>query len=181
MNNVFHIVSGCSILAQKDYKRRHDKVCLNIHWELYKTYRVKVCERWYEHKVASVIENDTVKILWDVCIQVNRQMEHRRPDIVFIAKTTSKCLISDVACPVDNNLILKRNEELDNYSEPLLEIARMWGRETSIVPVIIGALANIPNDLECYLEKLGNIIQCRDFTEVCFTRNCQHSKKTTIH
>ena len=32
--------------------------------------------------VDSVIENDIVKILWDVCIQVDRQIEHRRPDIV---------------------------------------------------------------------------------------------------
>ena len=69
-------------------------------------------------------------------------------------KNTNKCLIMDVACPVDNNLILKRNEKLDNYSELRLEIARMWDKETSIVPVIIVALGSIPNDLECNLKKL---------------------------
>ena len=133
MENVLHIVSGCSMLAQKEYKRRHGKVCLNIHWVLCKKFGVKVCERWYEHKVESVIENDIVKILWDVCIQVDRQIEHRRPDIVVMEKNTNKCLIIDVACPVDNNLILKRNEKLDNYSELRLEIARMWDKETLIV------------------------------------------------
>ena len=30
VENVLHIVSGCSMLAQKQYKRRHHKVCLNI-------------------------------------------------------------------------------------------------------------------------------------------------------
>ena len=30
--NVLRIVSGCSMLAQKEYKRRHDQVCLNIYW-----------------------------------------------------------------------------------------------------------------------------------------------------
>ena len=30
VENVLHVVSGCSMLAQKEYKRRHDKVCLNI-------------------------------------------------------------------------------------------------------------------------------------------------------
>ena len=30
--NVLYIVSGCSILAQKEYKRGHDEVRLNIHW-----------------------------------------------------------------------------------------------------------------------------------------------------
>ena len=34
VENVLHIVSGCSMLAQKEYKRRHNKVCLNIHWVL---------------------------------------------------------------------------------------------------------------------------------------------------
>ena len=154
VENVLHIVSGCSMLALKEYKRRHDKVCLNTHWALCKKYGVKVCERWYEHKVESVIENDIVKILWDACIQVDRQIEHRRPDIVVIEKSTNNCLIIDVACPVDNNLILKRNEKLDNYSEIRLEIARMWDKETLIVPIIIGALGSIPNDLECNLKKL---------------------------
>ena len=100
------------------------------------------------------MENDIVKILWDVFIQVDIQREHRRPDTVVMEKNTKKCLIIDVACPVNNNLILNRNEKLDNYSELQLEIARMWGKETSIVPIIIGALGSIPNDLECNLKKL---------------------------
>ena len=155
VENVLHIVSGRSMLAQKEYKRRHDKICLNIHWTLCKKYGEKVCERWYEHKVESVIENDLVKILWDVCIQVDRQIEHWKPDIVVMKKNTNKCLIIDVACLVDSNLILKRNEKMDNYSELRLEIARMWDKEALIVPIIIGALASIANDLECSLKKLG--------------------------
>ena len=51
--------------------------------------------------------------------------------------------------------MLKRNEKLDNSSEIQLEIARMWEKETLIVPIIIGALESIPNDLECNLKKLG--------------------------
>ena len=147
-------VSGCSMLAQKEYNRRQDKVSLNIHWVFCKKYGVKVCERWYEHMFESAIENDNVKILWDVCIQVDRQVEHRRPDIVVMEKNTKKCLIFHVACPVNNNLILKRNEKLDNYSELRLEIARMWDKETVIVPIIIGALGSIPNNLECNLKEL---------------------------
>ena len=44
----------------------------------------------------SVIGNDIVKILWDVCIQVDIQIEHQRPDIVAMEKNTKKCLITDV-------------------------------------------------------------------------------------
>ena len=154
VENVLHIASGCST-GQKEYKRRHDKVCLNIHWVLCKKYGVKVCERWCKNKVECVIENDIVNILWDVYMQVDKQIENRRPDIVVMEKNTKNCLIGDVACLVDNNLIMKRNEKLDNYSELLLEIARMWEKEALIVPIIIGALGSIPNDLECNLNKLG--------------------------
>ena len=109
---------------------------------LCKKYRVKVCGRWYKHKVECVIENDIVKVLWDVCIMV-------------MEKNTKKCLIIDVACLIDNNLVLKRNEKLENHSELQLEIPRMWDKETLIVPIIIGALGYIPNNLECNLNKLG--------------------------
>ena len=74
---------------------------------------------------------------------------------MVMEKITKQCLIIDVASPLDYNLILKRNEKLDNYSELRLEIARMWDKKTLIVPIIIGALGSIPNNLECYLQKLG--------------------------
>ena len=87
---------------------------------------------------------------WYACIQVDRQIEHRRPDIVVMEKITKKCLIIDVACPVDNNLILEEKEKLGNYSELQFE---MWDKETLIVPIIIGPLGSIPNVLECNLKK----------------------------
>ena len=86
---------------------------------------------------------------------MDRQIEHQKSDIVVMKKNTKKCLIIDVMCPVDNNLILKRNKKQDNYSEMQLEIARMWDKETSVVPIIMGALGSIPNDLKCNLKRLG--------------------------
>ena len=41
------IVSGCSKLAQKEYKKRHDKLGKIVHWKL---------ARWYEHEPESVRE-----------------------------------------------------------------------------------------------------------------------------
>lgn len=57
-----------------------------------------------------------MKILWDVFIQMDRLMKHRRPNIV-VMETTEKCMIIDIACQVKNNLILTRNKKLDNYFE----------------------------------------------------------------
>ena len=63
-------------------------------------------------------------------------------------------MIIDVACQVDKNMILKRNEKLDNYSELRLQLARMWDKETCIVPIIIIALGSFPKDIYIYLKKL---------------------------
>ena len=57
--------------------------------------------------------NETVKILWDLCIQVNTQTEHRSIDIVIVERNTNRYSIIDVACPADNNLVLKSNEKLN--------------------------------------------------------------------
>ena len=37
VENVLHVISGCSMLPQRDYKRRHNKVCLNTNWALCKS------------------------------------------------------------------------------------------------------------------------------------------------
>ena len=116
VENILHIASVCSMLAQKEYKRRHNKVCFNIYWTFCKKHAVKVCERWYDHKVEFVTKNNIVRIPWNVYIQVERQIENRRTDTVVVEKNTNKCLIIDVTCPVNNNLVLKRNKKLDNYS-----------------------------------------------------------------
>ena len=63
-------------------------------------------------------------------------------------KNTNKCLMTDIACPVENKLILKRNEKLGNYSELRLNKARMWDKEILIVPIIIETLGSIPNNLQ---------------------------------
>ena len=80
VESVMHIVSACSMLVQKDYKRRHDNVCLNLNWTLCRKYGLEVSKKWYQHKVDSVVENEVVKIiLWDFNIQTDREIKHRRP------------------------------------------------------------------------------------------------------
>ena len=148
---VTHIVSACKVSANKEYKRRHDKVCQNLHWSLCKKYGIPVTEKWYVHK--PVQENEKVKILWDFMVQCDVKIEHRKPDIL-VDKETKECKIIDVACPGDHNLVAKRNEKLFRYSDLRLEIARLWNMKTVIVPIIIGALGS-PKDSHHYLKQLG--------------------------
>ena len=47
--SVSNIVAECKKLAQKEYKRRHDKVEKIIHWKLRKKYELESENKWYEH------------------------------------------------------------------------------------------------------------------------------------
>ena len=37
---VRHIISGCKRLAQREHKKRHDKVALRVHWDMCRKYGI---------------------------------------------------------------------------------------------------------------------------------------------
>ena len=49
------------MLAQTEYKRRHDPARI-VHWKLCGKYNLKRSEQWNEHTPEGVIENEKVKI-----------------------------------------------------------------------------------------------------------------------
>ena len=64
ITTVEHIVCGCSKLAEKGYKRRHDTLARVIHWELCKVYDLQYSRKWPENRPEGVTKNEEVKILW---------------------------------------------------------------------------------------------------------------------
>ena len=100
---VAHIVSECDKLAQKEYKIwRHDKVAMVIHWELCHRHGFPTEEKWYDHRIEKVLENDKVKILWDFKIQTYKVIEHSRPDITLTEIDKRVCTMIDVTWPFDS-------------------------------------------------------------------------------
>ena len=154
VENVTHIISQCSSLANKEYLSRHDKVCLNIHWALCNKYQIPCVDKWYEHIPPAVSENENVKILWNPFIQTDRTVQHNHPDIVVFCKEKRHCQIVDVAIPGDRNIVKKQAEKLTNYADLKIEISKMWDCSTVVIPIVIGALGSIPQKLEKYLEEL---------------------------
>ena len=88
-----HIVSGCSKLAQKEYKRRHDNLGKTVHWKLTRKCNFEAGGKWYEHEPESGLENEDYKILWDFSIQTDHVIEVRRPDLVVVDKKERSCKI----------------------------------------------------------------------------------------
>ena len=68
---VTHIISECSILAQKKYKTRYDIVGNVIHWELGKKLKLVYTTTWYIHRPESMPKNKIHKLLWDFEIQTD--------------------------------------------------------------------------------------------------------------
>lgn len=159
VESVTHIVSACKTLAQKEYKRRHDKVCLNLHWLLCQKYGYETGDKWYEHTPEKVLDDpDKPKLLWDFDFQTDRVIEHRRPDLVLFKREEKECFIIDVAIPGDHNIIAKQTEKILKYSELKVEIARMWAipeGKVKVIPVVIGALGSVPRTATKYLNQLG--------------------------
>ena len=61
---VRHIVQ----LAQREYRKRHDKVALRVHWEMCRKYGIECNDKWYDHQPLPTTENGQVRITWDMTI-----------------------------------------------------------------------------------------------------------------
>ena len=153
--SVGHLVSECSKLAQKEYKRRHDNVARYIHWKLCEQVDLEKVSKWYEHQPERVIENGRYKILWDFNIQCDNVVEARRPDIVVVDKKGKEVKIIDVAIPGDSRVRSKEQEKIEKYQLLRDEMMRMWGmKKVVVIPVVIGALGAISIEFENHVKKL---------------------------
>lgn len=92
---IMHIVSACSRLTEKDYKKLHDKVWTNLHWNFWQKYSFKVRRKWFQQEAQKEQGNDQVKFFWD------RHIQHCtcRLGILVVNKPKNECFIVDVAIP----------------------------------------------------------------------------------
>ena len=81
-----HIINECCKLAQKEYKTRYVWVGKVIRWEMCKKLKFDHTNKWYMHNPATVLENDTHKLLWGIDIQIDHLILARRPYQIIINK-----------------------------------------------------------------------------------------------
>ena len=120
-----HLVSGYEKFAQKEYKRRHGNVAKKVHWDIYKKNRLEHMEKWYEHVPEGTVENEEVKVLWNIDDQCDNVMEARRPDIILIDKKERKGIIIDIAVPANVRVGEKEREKMEKYQDLKREIGRL--------------------------------------------------------
>ena len=112
--SIDHIVSVCSKLAQKDYKRRHDNLGKIVHWKLARMCNFEAGDKWYEHEPESVLEDEDYKILWDFSIQTDHVIEVRKPDLVVVDKKERSCKIIGFAVSGDSRIEEKEKGKIEN-------------------------------------------------------------------
>ena len=105
--SIDHLIAECKKLDQREYKQRHDNIARILHLELCQKFGLVGEAKWYNHKPASVVENDRVKILWDFNIQTDHLIQHRRPDIVVLYKTERKYHRIDIDVSGDKRIYFK--------------------------------------------------------------------------
>ena len=82
--------------------------------------------QWYKHTPEQVVENTGAKCLWDSNVQcdrmVDRMVEARRPDIMFVDEQAKEAKIIDIAIPGDARVKDKEMEKINR--EALISLRR---------------------------------------------------------
>ena len=147
-----HILSGCDLLAKKEYLDRHNGVAQYVHHAICKNFGFQTTAKWHTHKPSEVILNKNTEIIWDSIISTERPYVYNRPDIVIRDKAGKKTYIIDISCPNDINVSEKEQEKITKYSGLRLELGRMWDTECMVVPVVIGSVGVVSENFERYLK-----------------------------
>ena len=93
-------------------------------------------------------------------IQCDHVIEARRPDIILIDKMERSCIMIDIAIPGDEKIHQRQQEKVEKYQDLRREVKRLWDlRKVQVVPIVIGALGSVTNDLDVWLEKIGITIK----------------------
>ena len=83
------------------------------------------------------MEDDDVKLIWDINIQCDNVIEARRSHL-------KSCVIIDVAIPGDCRIREKEIKKIEKYQNLKRELKRLWSlKKVEVVPVIVGALGGI--------------------------------------
>ena len=121
-----HLVSGCPELAKTEYTHRCMCAAAHKHRKICKEFGIEVKERWYEHEPKTVIENDSVTILWEMSLHTDRTIAANRPDIVLKNKKDKTCLLIHMTIPLDTGTSVKTTEKLTKHKDLEIEVERMW-------------------------------------------------------
>jgi hypothetical protein len=113
-----HIISSCTVLAQSEYKKRHDIFAKIIHMNLAVKFNLlKDTQPHYIYKPESCLENDNYKLYFDRTVLTDIHIEHNRSDIIILNKQQKQAYLLDIAVPNSHNITQTYNTKINKYLE----------------------------------------------------------------
>jgi hypothetical protein len=121
-----HIISSCTVLAQSEYKKRHDIFAKIIHMNLAVKFNLlKNTQPHYSYTPESI--------------------KHNRPDIIILNKQQKQAYLLDIAVPNSHNITQTYNTKINKYLELSVAMRNLWCLEKiSILPLVISATGIVP-------------------------------------
>ena len=120
-----------------------------------------------------MLENENLKILWDFSIQTDKKIRANRPDIIFVDKREQTVMFIDVTIPNDHNIIEKKLEKIEKYTDLGIEIKELWNMQrVDIVPIVIGCSGVVDNSFVRYLGKIPAEINVFELQKIVLLNTC---------
>jgi len=69
---VDHLTLGCPISVKNKYLMRHDKVCTQLHYSIWRTLGTETTDKWYTHVPMPVYEEGDVTVLWNQAVHTDK-------------------------------------------------------------------------------------------------------------
>jgi hypothetical protein len=116
--HIEHIISSCTVLAQSEYKKRHNIFAKIIHMNLAVKFKLlKDTQPHYIYKPESCLENDNYKLYFDRTVLTDIHIQHNRPDIIILNKQQKQAYLLDIAVPNSHNITQTYNTKINKYLE----------------------------------------------------------------
>ena len=120
-----------------------------------------------------MLENEHFKILWDFSIQTDKEIRANRPDIIFVDKREQTVMFIDVTIPNDHNIIEKKLEKIEKYTDLGIEIKELWNMQrVDIVPIVIGCTGVVDYSVVRYLGKIPAEINVFELQKIVLLNTC---------
>ena len=88
--------------------------------------------------------------------QDSNKNTHNKPDLIIWNHEKVVCTVVDFSCPLDSNITKKVAEKKNNYGPLIRNMQIMYPNyKFEMIPVVIGCLGYVQNDLKMYMKQLG--------------------------
>lgn len=172
LETIVHIVSICPHWRDTLMVRRHNAVAREIYFELCKWAGLRTVH--YREIIEPIIENQNIRLCWDVRLATPISIKHNRPDITLFDKNTRTVYVCEIAVswaltgeglpqmekrkyskyainsnlPEDHTFPYPAGENLKN------QLIELYGYRVEVLPIVVGVAGEVSLTLADQLKKL---------------------------